>query len=151
MLRDTAPEIKEGLRVATRRPFICPWNRGKDLFTDSPYTGPCMCRSGILSCHKDYGSGFLVQQWFNLLYPEKKWSCLGAVLLVERWRWLWQSGQRTEGICHFVSPVPFLGGDEGLSTGWGPLRKEVVGRDGAKRESPGLPLTGSVTLAIHDS
>lgn len=57
MLRDTALEIKEGLRVATRRPLICRWNRGKDLFTDSPYTGPCMCRSGILSYHKDYGSG----------------------------------------------------------------------------------------------
>lgn len=56
-LRDTAPEIKEGLCVATKGPFICFWNWGKDLLTDSPYTGPCMGRLGILSCHKGYGLG----------------------------------------------------------------------------------------------
>ena len=57
MLRDTAPEVKEGLHVDTRGHSTCHWNQGKDLFPNSLCTGPPICRPGILSCHKGSGSG----------------------------------------------------------------------------------------------
>lgn len=64
-LKDTGPEIKDGLYAARKGPFICLWHRGKGVFGNCPCTGPCMSSLGILSCSRDYGSGFPQTFLFN--------------------------------------------------------------------------------------